>query len=135
MYSKGAQQRIVPQPTWVRSWMEWYVSAGNVGTGFLVRKILMALISTKLSIFGKNTRPYISRARMELKASELVTSAKREAFWKRNLVGRPWRPPLVVRFAFSSDVSMWRAAAMVEGLGIGSRPLKGILLDTGKPTK
>jgi len=41
------------------------VSASNVGTRFLVRKILMALISTKLSMFGKSRSPYMSKAKME----------------------------------------------------------------------
>ena len=49
-------------------------------------------------------------------------------------MGRPWRPPLEVRFAWMIEVLRWRAAAMSEGLGVGSKPWKGILSGTGKPT-
>jgi len=40
------------------------VSASNGRTGFLVRKILMTLISQKLSMFGKSNSPYMSKAKM-----------------------------------------------------------------------
>jgi len=77
----------------------------------------------------------MSRARIESKASGLAISAKREAFWNRNLVDRPLSFSLVMRLAFTSGVSRWRATAMVEFLGIGSRPLKGTSSYTCKPTK
>jgi len=57
LYSKGAQQRMVPRPARVRSWMEWYLSANKVGTWSFWRKMWMALMSTKLLRLGKNTRP------------------------------------------------------------------------------
>jgi len=34
-----------------------------------------------------------------------------------------------------SEGLRWRAAAIVEVLGVGSRPLKGSLSGTGKPTQ
>ena len=111
------------------------MSASKVGTRFLDKKILMALISTNLPRLGKNTRPYMSRVRIESSASELANLAKVKAFWKKNLVDRHRRPPLVVRLACIKDVSRWRDAVMVEGLGVGSRSLKGTLSDTFRPTQ
>jgi len=56
--SKGVQHMITPCPLLVQSWMERNVSsASKVGTGFWVKKIWMAFMSTKLSIFGKSTMP------------------------------------------------------------------------------
>jgi len=77
----------------------------------------------------------MSRARVESKTSGLATSAKVEALRNRNLEGRPWRPPLVVRLACNSEASRWRAATMIEGLGICFRPLKGTSSDNDKPTQ
>jgi len=56
------------------------VSASKVGTGFLDRKILMALTSIKLSKLGKSTRPYMSRAMIDSKALVFLSLAKAEAF-------------------------------------------------------
>ena len=53
LYSRGAQQRMVPRPARVRSWMEWFVSANKVGTRFFERKTWMALMLTKLLRLGK----------------------------------------------------------------------------------
>jgi hypothetical protein len=55
------------------------VFANNVGTGFFVRKIWMAWISMKFSIFGKSRRPYMSKARIAWKASLLPATAKVKA--------------------------------------------------------
>jgi len=41
----------------------------------------MALTSTKLSKLGKSTRPYMSRARIDSKATIFLSLAKAEAFF------------------------------------------------------
>ena len=88
----------------------------TVGIGFLDRKILIALTSTKLSKLGKSTRPYMSRARIDSKA--------------------PWKPPLIMKLGGAmSEGLRWRATAIVEALGVSSRSLKGSLSGTSKPTK
>ena len=50
LYSKGAQQKIVPSFLIVLWWMEWYVSASKVGTGFLDRKILMVDVNKVVKV-------------------------------------------------------------------------------------
>ena len=76
----------------------------------------------------------------EAKVEAVSASPEEVSIWGVPLLADERSDVILLKFLRARDfkvkeVLRWRAAAMSEGLGVGSKPWKGILSGTSKPTR